>query len=212
MNNKTYISFAILLFICIALNLFLLIKYNVACNSYLHARKELLEAKLWNSKLDAIYNNKDIEIVTEYCSIPDYLIFWDESGEYYDISDVLSENNKMVFYFSENHCSDCIKSALNEIINIPDSTTLNNYIILCNYLNARHFQTLLKEYDLRVPIYNINGQRLNIPAEEMNSPFFFIINSDLRCRQVFIPIKEIENYTANYLEKMNKKYWSSSNK
>ena len=115
----------------------------------------------------------------------------------------------MVFYFSETNCWDCIEAALNQIKNIPDSIKLNNYLILCNYSNVRYFQAFIKDIDLKVPIYN-NEEKLNIPLENMDVPFFFIINSDLHCKQVFIPIKEIENYTANYLQAMNKKYWSKT--
>jgi hypothetical protein len=192
------------------MNIFLLTKHVTIYKKYQSTEKELSEIKQWNSHLDAVYYNKSLEAITEYYPIPD-LIVWNESDEYCNISDILSLKNKMVFYFSEHHCFDCVKDALNQIKNIPDSITSNNYLILCNYPNMRHFQAFLREYDLKVPIYNICGQTLNLPVEKIESPFFFVVKSDLHSRQIFIPVKEIKRYLANYLQSMNKKYWMNSN-
>lgn len=210
MKNKTVVVFIILLFVCIAMNVFVLIKYQKVYQKYQSTEKELADVKVWNSRLDGVYFNKKMEAISDNYPIPD-LIIWDESNEYYNLSEILTQKDKMAFYFSETHCFDCVKDAFNQIKNIPDSITSKNYFILCNYANARHFQAFLKEYDLKIPIYNINGQSLNLPIERIESPFFFVVKSDLRSRQPFIPIKEIDNYLAEHLQSMNKKYWINSN-
>ncbi|MFV0506587.1 MAG: hypothetical protein ACK5L5_07750 [Bacteroidales bacterium] len=74
-----------------------------------------------------------------------------------------------------------------------------NILILGNYRNNRIFYRTMEEYNIDYPnIYNTNS--LDIPAETIDYPYFFILDKDLKISNVFVPDKGLPNITIEYLD------------
>ncbi|SHE81871.1 hypothetical protein [Dysgonomonas macrotermitis] len=207
--KTTYWILAVTL-ILVILNL-ILIKNIVSLREYnTEMNNELKKAKDWNQKLDIIRINKVYEEKSEDLQLPQ-LFLLDAASNFFFIDKKLPSQKHLVLYISESNCEDCIRHALDGLRNYTKDIGIQNIIILTNYVNQRHYQAFQRTLDLQVISYNVNGQKLNLPVEILHKPFFFILDTDLSCRQVFLPAKEIEDYTARYLRDISKQHWKKEN-
>lgn len=209
MKKTQSIILYLLLFICIGFNMLLYIKLKDLKKEKYIIETNFSNAQNWNTKLDLIYQNKRIEQLSEDLPFPNLMI-WDQKGDYIYLADYLSASKKLVFYFNEYNCDLCTQNALQKLKKFSKEIGEHNIMAIANYADARHFRAFCNSEKLPFPIFNANGQSLNLPIVNVDMPFFCLLDKGMTSQQIFIPIKEIEEYTSNYLSTMNKKYWLSS--
>jgi hypothetical protein len=79
-------------------------------------------------------------------------------------------------------------------------------LYLGTYRNNRIFNSVKPLYHIQNQhVYNI--QSLNIPAEELGYPYYFMLNEDLTISDVFIPDKAFPSITSDYLRMIKKRYF-----
>lgn len=145
-----------------------------------------------------------IEKKTNDKTLKDFLIISEEKDTLL-LSSLLT-HPKLIYRFSELHCDSCI---LHEFKNLRKYITakklkLNDVIIICYYENVRNlkiFKRINKLQDFQ--IYNLKNNNLNLlEIEKAQTPYFFMINSQLRISNTFIPIKKDNKRTDNYFKKV----------
>jgi hypothetical protein len=133
-----------------------------------------------------------------------------------DGDSVLAENifthKMLVFRYTIMNCSDCINAEFEllskEFINKIDITV--NICFLAYYENTRDLVVdfrRFQEKQLNINMFILPINRLQIPIESQNLPYYFTIDSSLIMRDFFIPIKEKPNWTYSYFERLKKNYF-----
>ena len=131
-----------------------------------------------------------------------------ESKDTLFISDLVT-SKKLIYRFSELHCDSCI---INEFKNLKkhvrsEGMKIKDIIIITYYDNIRNlyiFKRINKLQDFE--IYNLAHNNIGrLKLDDMLVPYFFMLNKGLRISDAFIPIKQADKRTDDYLERISEK-------
>lgn len=121
----------------------------------------------------------------------------------------LKEPFKLAFFHSEVNCNSCVESNISFLNDLGDSIGRQNIIFLTSYKHKKDLSVFERINQIKFPVYNVNSTGLTI--EELNKPFFFVINEHLKAECVFVPIKEDSLHLKRYLNLIKQKYFSDNN-
>ena len=140
--------------------------------------------------------------------IDEFEITDNENNTYYfsKILDDKTSKHKLVFFFSSYSCNSCIDSEIKNIKSYEHLIDQDNIIILAQYESIRQLRSFLSNQELTIPVYCVNSNSLNILDTE-NTPFYFLINSNMKMEMFFIPIKEIPSYSKMYYMTIYKRFF-----
>lgn len=119
----------------------------------------------------------------------------------------LKESIKLVFFHSEVNCNSCVESNIPFLNDFGDSIGKQNIIFLASYKQKRDLTVFKRINQIEFPVYNVVSTGLAV--EELNEPFFFVINDNQKAECVFVPIKEDSLHIMRYLNMVKSKYFSS---
>jgi hypothetical protein len=111
----------------------------------------------------------------------------------------------LFFRFKENDCDACVQSATQILTDIAEHFLEIDMVILSGYGNARQFYAYAQAENHQMSIYNVD--HLPLPVDKQEVPYFFILTSELRIQNVFIPNKSDPVLTTKYLDVIQEKYW-----
>lgn len=116
------------------------------------------------------------------------------------------KSKKIVFRYSELHCDACVDVQIKSLKKYKEKIGSTNILILADYDNIKNLILFKRLNSIKLPVYKLS-EKLNIELEKQNVPYFFVLDTNFVAKDFFIPIKEIENYTDNYLEIISKKHF-----
>lgn len=201
MRRYFVISISCILFVIVVV-------YLVIDRKDLLSKQELLieqneEVRQINSLL---YGNMKLHYIYAERTLQD-MILWDKSLNKVTLSDLVDDNEKLVFKFSPSNCSSCIQSSFAALKKIANIISDNQIIIIADKANRREIQALSNSMHLRYPIYLVDEKEFNDILREENIPFTFVIGRDLIMKDLFIPMKELPEFSDMYYRVIWKKYF-----
>jgi hypothetical protein len=136
------------------------------------------------------------------------MVLTDSSNIKTEISSLFHAKEKfLVCRFSELHCQECVIYATIKLLNQSKTMGDINILFWGAYEHIKSLNIAKKHFGIQdMPVYNISN--LNIPAEELGYPYYFVLNSDLTISNVFIPDKATPSMTNNYLKMVYKRYFN----
>ena len=149
----------------------------------------------------------NLELKYNDTKISEKLILTDEKGTEYKIKEKLN-TKKIVFRYSELQCNVCVEKQIESLKKYKDKIGIDNILILADYSNYRNLILFKRMNSLDIPVYNLS-KKLSLELEKKDLPYFFILDNSLIAKDYFIPIKEIKNYTDNYLNIMYTKHFKN---
>lgn len=132
----------------------------------------------------------------------------DSTGKLTMLKDLLRDGNNhtLVYRFSEFHCSSCVSAALQAFLKWKLSIDEKNTLILGNYQNNRIFNRTKQTYAIQnLNVYN--SSRLELFAEELGFPYFFLLTKDGTITNIFVPDKATPELTNDYFKMINERYF-----
>lgn len=159
-----------------------------------------------NSELDLIIDEyTDIENRTNDKVLKDFSII-SEKKDTLLLSGLLS-HPKLIYRFSELHCDSCIIHEFENLRRkiVKEELDQNNIIILCYYEDPRNLNIFKRINKLQnFEIFNLMNNNIgDLVIDSMGVPYFFVIDNELKIDNTFIPLKEANQRTNNYLEKVS---------
>lgn len=132
----------------------------------------------------------------------------DSIGKSYFIENLFKGKDDyiLVCRISDKYCNDCITSAIEELKK-NFKFNMNNFCILGFYEDNKElsrFKRLHKIENLEM----YNSRELDIPAEKIAYPYYFIMNSELRILDIFFPDGSRPKVTQRYLNLIQNKYFN----
>jgi hypothetical protein len=112
---------------------------------------------------------------------------------------------KLVFFHSELNCNSCVEKNIPFLNSLGNLIGHENILFIASYKQTRDMLLFKRINDIKFHIYNASS--VELPIEELNLPFCFVINSELKAESVFIPIKEDSLHFKRYLELIKHKYF-----
>jgi len=149
----------------------------------------------WFSELDTL--NTDIKIVNSY-------------GDTLVLSDLISHSPKVVYRFTELDCIDCVIKEIDDIKKLSSKIGRGNIVILTTYDQVRKLVAFKRTNHIEIEIYNIDKHALNLVAEEINTPYIFVISKNMVVENLYIPndlFSEISQYYYSSLIMKYSDYW-----
>jgi hypothetical protein len=114
----------------------------------------------------------------------------------------------LVFRFSGEACNVCIDFVINKLKNKFSDFAENDRILLI----GSNINNRVKEKYYGKRIITFCSENLNLPFEEYNTPFLFIIDRDRICKMMFVPEKGLPEFTDMYLINIKDRYFPNQGK
>lgn len=195
----------LVLVICILVstNFFFLHKKKLAQTTLIQLAEQegrksmIIDLLTGNMKMHYTYNERhlsDFDVVTP-------------EKQRIKLSSLLDDEYKVVFKYSSTNCSSCINSELEHIIKLSRHVPKNRIIVLGEFTNRRQFLASMKGHSIDFPVYQLETKAFGDLLEKENVPFFFLINKELQVQDLFIPMKELPDFTDLYYQAILKKYF-----
>jgi len=134
------------------------------------------------------------------------LTIYDENRKPYLLKDLVGENPKLIFKFSETQCSHCIEHALKYIEIYKKEIGINNIILIGNFIDEKSYSIFVRFHPkIHSKIYQIDKDALDLSVDSLNQPYLIFVNTSLRIQEIFVPLKEIPERTDHFFKKVIKK-------
>ncbi len=122
------------------------------------------------------------------------------------ILDSIIDEAKLIFRYSNLHCHSCIDKQLDLLNRYTDSIDDGRIILFAYYQNVRDRFLFTRSNHIRFNTYSVKS--LDIPFEELQFPYFFVLDKNLKINDSFLPTKEDTMLTINYLSIISSKFKS----
>lgn len=130
-----------------------------------------------------------------------------EVRDSFPVSSVIDDKNILFLRFKETNCDACVNRFMEFLKGIPNNFPVQNMVILCGYTNVHEYRTFVRKNKLRIPVFNIESiSALSVDCQE--NPYFFVLGSDLRIKNIFIPDVHQTKHLNRYLNFVKNKYWT----
>ena len=113
------------------------------------------------------------------------------------LSDLYHGSPVLVLRFSEFNCDLCVIAQFNNLKQIADKK--EHIILLASYENQRKLKAFLLTHRIDLPAYMIEEGGLDLSIEDLNFPFYFVMNGHLKISNLFLPEKDSPDITLSYL-------------
>lgn len=124
------------------------------------------------------------------------------------LSELVSKGPKLVFFFSEVSCFECVSQQIGFISKVISDSADLPIVIVNTSQNLRSAYAVLIEKGLDLPYYSTNFQNLGFDRHKHPGPLFFIVDTDFRCKFSYEPIIHLQNITYQYLSRVKKIFFS----
>ena len=151
-------------------------------------RKQILSLLLGNMQMHYTYSE---------CQLPDIILI-DKLKNEITLSSIIADKRKLVLKFSPQNCYPCIEFSM---------SCLERLLIIISDANYREYQAISNSLQSDIPIYLSKDTTLSTILKEENTPFIFVMDERLYMDDLFIPIKELPNYSDLYFHIMKTKYF-----
>lgn len=118
-----------------------------------------------------------------------------------DINNIVGNQPKIIFRFTDQACGKCISDFIKLINNFSGKSSYN-IVFLVSSKNPKYLFELGNTLNKSISIYRIDYSVLGTPYESTDIPYFFIISPDLNMRDFFIPDSNDSLLIKEYIEKI----------
>jgi hypothetical protein len=166
--------------------------------SFEQLKEAFSNAKLAESsrRLEMDLNGKNMDGLSEIT---------DGKGVRIELNEIM-DANKLVLYFSESNCGECVKAELEKLDKWSDSIGVNNIIIFIDAVSMRYVAQYKANNKSKFHIYEIEIKQKNLFPTLF--PIYFILEKETkRVNVAFVPRREYPEETYQYLDQITKDYF-----
>ena len=102
----------------------------------------------------------------------------------------------------------CVNHEIGRLKQLSNKIGAENIIILASYSTSSSLLSFKRINKIDCEVYNIPIGTLKNSIEPHNIPYMFIMDSNMLCKNIFIPIKEMTQISEIYFESITK-YFST---
>lgn len=160
-------------------------------------RKQILSLLLGNMQMHYTYSE---------CQLPDIRLI-DKLKNEITLASNVADKRKLVLTFSPQNCYPCIEFSMSCLekfaLSIPKIK--ERLLIIIGDDNYREYQAISNSLQSDISIYLSKDTTLSTILKKEDVPFIFVMDERLYMDDLFIPIKELPNYSDLYFHKKKTK-------
>lgn len=123
------------------------------------------------------------------------------------------DNEKLILRFTELTCNTCSDSLLFIISRNFSKQQLKNVVLLVDNTQQEYLYQFKRLNRINYPnIIEINNNQTVSPLDELNVPYFMVINKYKIGTMIYIPERDNPDETKDYLSIIQKRYFDSPDK
>jgi hypothetical protein len=172
-------------------------------NHFYNIKKtDLLINRAITTYFEAYKNKFSNEKVNENLKISENLKLINIKGDTLLAKKVLKKGS-LILAYSEFNCRKCINAEIKTLTKISKKyfNKINIIVYSKKIKNLKYDIKELHKLGLnKINVYLLTDNKLGIPIDRLNSPYYFYINSELTVSNIFIPEKETPKITKTYLD------------
>ncbi|MDR2147846.1 MAG: hypothetical protein LBE91_15445 [Tannerella sp.] len=136
----------------------------------------------------------------------------DLEGSTFLLKEIIGDSIKAIVRFADTNCEECLRFITVKLIRLTQEKqwNKNNFLFLASYPNSRNLKIVKDRLHIDFPVY-LAGD-LAIPAENLNAPYCFTIDSTMRTKHWFLPDKFEGRYSNIYFDMIGKRYFEETKK
>lgn len=199
----------LLLFVALLLgmNVFVLMKF------YKYKKESSLYIKYLQTQpdeLNALKVNAEVMIQNSDTQLENVIVI-DSMNEEKTLRSLFTNgrNKLLICRISDIYCESCVDYSIKRIMQWSDSIGKDNILFLGAYRNNKIFNRQNKLYGID-SFTTVNVLSLNLPAEELGFPYYFVLDSALTVFNVSIPDKSAPNIDYRYFQRIHEKFFSDN--
>ncbi|MFO7574247.1 MAG: hypothetical protein R6W67_03725 [Bacteroidales bacterium] len=108
----------------------------------------------------------------------------------------------LILRIGDKHCEVCVTEALMDFNDFISQNDISYGIILASYDNTMDFEHLKNRYK-NISVMNIGA--IDLPVDEINNPYLFLVDRSMLTDMVFVHQKEFPEKTKGYFEAVQAK-------
>lgn len=188
---------------------------NIYMFYYIHVQKrnmEYIKTQLWQTQQNEAEINYKLENITLISKMQHYaerkkiknMTLYTLEGDTLSLQQLVSNENKLVMYFSERGCSMCYETFI-ENLQLSNIDPMK-IIILAEYQEGRSLK--IKWKDNSLPVYRIT-EPLDVLSPNDEYALSFLLNKDMCAENLIVIDKSNTSLTKDYLKIMQKLFSNS---
>lgn len=202
-------------FIIAVCGIVFLVVLNIVLLFHLKSEKEYVrtahqqyveQLNVEQSKFQVLFQNQLRQYDNEGMRLPDFYLKEIEVRDSFPASALIGDKTVLFFRFKETHCDVCVNKFMELLATIPDDFPAQNLVLLCGYGNVHEYRTFVRKNKLRMQVFNVQ-EISGLPIERHDKPYFFVLDKELRIKNVFVPDEHNPDYMNRYLAFIKDKYW-----
>lgn len=143
---------------------------------------------------DIIDEIRKTEFFVEDAIFPfDYIFTLEDSV---NISEVVKKGKKLVFFFSEHQCMECIENELRKLNTLAEDIGTNSMLIVAHYSNYRNLELFLRAHDVNIPYFTVNNKEGIF--NKIHKPIVFILDKNRLMNSVFSTDIGLPDYSDKF--------------
>lgn len=160
--------------------------------------KITLEKDGYITKLENTLLRFKMYFVSEGCRLSPEIVIKAENEKTLLLKELVKNGKKLVLRISNTHCPACLYDLCPSVARFLKSVGKENVIYLSDYDNARTLTLLKSNYKIDHEVYSV--KKIDLPLEESNVPYLFLLDENLKIELIFAPIKELPELTDSYFQ------------
>jgi len=128
-----------------------------------------------------------------------------ENGDSIVLSNLVGEKPKLIFRYSELNCNVCVDAQLALIKTFIEKYGEENLIMISSYKFRKTVYQFKILNNIRNEIFNVDF--LNQSIDNLNTPYYFILDNTYIPKMMFIPEKAFPEDTEEYFKKIQNMYF-----
>jgi len=153
------------------------------------------------------HENLMYALATDLQSVPLDISLIDEHHQTVPLGELSGGKERLVLVINDRQCDACVESLLFMLKRRSDRLGHEDFIVLTGSPSIETDRWMKKRMILNgIKFLHIEQNHTGLPAEELNSPYFFVLQQDLTARMTYIHSSENPDQTEMYLNMVSQRF------
>lgn len=164
------------------------------------------ELRNLNSRVKELINHCKYMLTDERMLIDSTLSVQKENKESVHMWNLFQNHPKLVFRYSELNCNVCVEKEVELLKKFIEEIGIQNMLMMTNGRSSSYNGQFKRMNQFDIEIYNVED--LGLKLDKINTPYYFVLDSDWKAKSVFVPSKSLPSQTRAYYDIIKDKYWN----
>jgi peroxiredoxin len=135
-------------------------------------------------------------------SAPDIICRKNKEEELH-LSALMKKRPLLIYRYANITCQPCFENELEELRGVfayfPEAV-----VILTSYRIKKGVYIFETQNNMNIPIYYMDDDSFNWAVEDLDKPYFFILHTDMKISNIYVPNKDFPEFDKQYLESVKR--------